>query len=371
VLGFWAASVDDEFDDTHLWFRPTSAYGVGAVNDFVNDATNYGLAVLLAPVVCLVDLFSGDPAGCLGKSVDIADKANPIDDLEGMIPGVGNISGADFVGMWHHIKIMGPATNEFDDHQGLSLDAAGPTPLMDPLDMVEVAIADATGLSLNFNASNGPKRYEVPHGNDAHTDTVTRSMGKWQYSTVAHTPFEPLDNLAFFGWKNYRDGVLHSVKFLGWPLHALGDATVPMHVAGTPAWGHRPFEDAQEQLWPALVGRDSGNSLNQRRVEVVLAAAFKWRKFILDWRAAHPGQSLDIPVRDLVTEVAKKTAANSPVNDTWPFNAGASTAYLVTKDAATAVYANRPDAVTRYQPMLQEGIAATVAFLMSAAEVLP
>ena len=27
VLGFWAAHVDRQFDDTHLWFRPTSALG--------------------------------------------------------------------------------------------------------------------------------------------------------------------------------------------------------------------------------------------------------------------------------------------------------------------------------------------------------
>ena len=66
-------------------------------------------------------------------------------------------------------------------------------------------------------------------------DRVRRDKADWQFTTIAHTPFEPVNNMAWFGWTHFRDEQIHPVRMLGWPLHAIGDATVPHHVTGTSA----------------------------------------------------------------------------------------------------------------------------------------
>ncbi len=363
VLGFWAASVDDEFDDTHLWIRPNNALGMSHLKEFINDAIESGISVLLLPFVCLIDCIFSDCNDCGQEAQDIADDSFPIDDLEGLLPGIGDISGSDFVGMWHHIKVSVPASNEFDNHQGWLLEESGPIGPPDPLDLTLMALFDASGLSVNHDESLGIHRYQIANADDDHPNTIMRDKADWQMTSAAHVAFEPIDNLAYFGWKRFRDDPLHPVRFLGWPLHAIGDAIVPMHVAATSAWGHRPFEDAYDNLWSEM----------PLRLSRIFLKAFEWREFILNWRTSHPGHETDVPVRNLVTALADKTMAYSMAQQIllhWPFDRTVSTQYVVAKEVAIAFYEDRPDAMRLGRPLIEDGIAATIALLISTAEVL-
>ena len=372
VLGFWAASVDNELDDTHVWVRPTNVAGVSAVKSLVNDATNFGIAALLAPLVCLFEAIGGHPESCWQDAKDAGKTINVVDDVEGLLPGFGNITGGMWTGFWHHIKVTGSASNDFDDHQGLLVEEAGPLPVPDPLDVATMIGLDIGGLSLRYEDSNGPKRYTVQQSNDGGSNSTVRSQGEWQYGTMAHTAFEPVDNLGYFGWKKFETE--KTVNFLAWPLHAIGDATVPQHVAASSAWGHRPFEDAQERIWPKLALHVDPAGLQSKMVMDVLTKAFEWRKKVIAFRALHAAdQPKGIPVRDIITSLAQNTAqysmAQMPAKG-WPYNAAASTTYLADEDFATRIYADRPDAADLYRPVLVDGLGATLMFLTSAAEVL-
>jgi len=372
VLGLWAGRPDDEVDDTHLEIRPSNALGLGFLKDKINDFINMGLAALLIPFVCLVECIFGGCDGCDTDAKNLGDDANVLDDIEELIPGIGDISGTDWTGVWHHINLFPVATNEFDNHQGLLTEAAfGGAP--DPVEILLMAISDATGLSVNPDDSQGVSRYQITNGGDGHPDTLKRDDGDWLLTTWVHVPFEPVDNLGMFGWTEFKKDTTRTAKFLGCPLHAIGDATVPMHVAATSGWGHRPYEDAYDNLWPKL--RHMGEPTEIRFAQQSLEAAVRWRKFVLDWRAAHPQSSTDTPVRDLVTAIAKRTfdraMANLATTPDWPFNPLMSTSYVVAKDAAISFYQNRPNAVALGTPPALDGIGATIAFLICASEIEP
>ncbi|AMY08556.1 hypothetical protein LuPra_01759 [Luteitalea pratensis] len=372
VLGLWAGRPDDAVDDTHLEIRPTNALGLGFLKDAINDLINKGLTVLLIPFVCLIDCIFGGCSGCAGGASDLADGANPLDEIDALIPGIGDISGTDWTGVWHHINLFPQASNEFDNHQGLLSEAAfGGVP--DPLEILLMAVSDAAGLSVNPDDSDGVQHYQIANAGDGHPDSDMRDDGDWLITTWVHVPFSPVDNLAQYGWSEFKKDTTRGAKFLGWPLHAIGDATVPMHVTATSGWGHRPYEDAYDNLWPKL--RHQGEAGESRFAREALDVAVHWRKFILDWRTAHPASSTDVPVRDLVTAIAQRTFDRSMKQHvslgTWPFNPLMSSTYLVAKDTAIGFYRDRSDAVALGTPGALDGIGATIAFLISASEINP
>ena len=381
ALGFWAANVDAGYGDSHLWIKPQNASGAGAAKKLVNDATNFGIAILLAPFICLGELMAGNAGACWADAKDAGDTLNPFDDIDGSLPGYFDIWGDMWTGMWHHIKILGPSDNDFDDHQGLLLSEAGPSFTLDAVDLGVMVGMDASGMSVDYDKSDGPKNYESK-GGDGSPATVHRSRPKWQFTTWPHTPFEPVDNLAQFGWNGYHDdpAATHPVQKLGFPLHALGDATVPMHVAGTPSWGHRPFEDASEAIWTELRmwdGENGGQVPTATQVQFVhdiLVQAFQYRQMIKAWRAGPNGSADGIPVRQLVTAVATHTATYSASTQGpkgWPFSPAASLAYIGGEKAQSLDhYMSFPNKVQLYYPILTDGTGAIVAFLTAASEVL-
>jgi hypothetical protein len=380
ALGFWAANVDAKVDDGHMWFRPQNAGGAGAVKGLVNDAGNIGIAILLAPFICLGELIAGDPSKCWADAKDAADTLNPFDEIDGSLPGFGDVKLDFFTGMWHHIQVVGGGQNDYDDHQGLLLSHAGPFATLDVMDISEMVILDALGVSINYNKSLGPKHYESK-GGDGMPATTHRSKYEWQFQSVPHTPFEPVDNLAQYGWSLFRDPASkHLVEHLGFPLHAIGDATVPMHVAGTPAWGHRPFEDAAERIWHQLrlevnsAGSPFTPTAQATFVREILVQAFQYHMIIKNWRANNPNQKNGIPIRQIITTLAQHTANHSMAmqgSKSWPFNATVSMGYFFgDKENTILHYANFPNAADLYHPILVDGTAATVAFLTYASEVL-
>ncbi|MBA2485281.1 MAG: hypothetical protein H0V35_04145 [Nitrospira sp.] len=167
-----------------------------------------------------------------------------------------------------------------------------------------------------------------------------------------------------------------SAEALAWPLHAIGDATVPMHVVGASGWGHRPFEEAVEDAWPRLIyltdrpeQAEESRALQRQQAARILSKAYTWRKYILDWRARHPGEETNLPVRDLVTALAQETFdyANSQQPTGWPYDSTASLLFLASNVAAQGIYDNNA-AVNLTRPLIENGVAVMLAFLMSAME---
>jgi hypothetical protein len=385
TLGHFAASVDDELDDTHLWYRPTHLSppipGFTSpieIAEALDKGLDLGLTVLLAPFVCLVDLINGG-GNCLSHANDIANHINPVDDLVGSIPGIGDHTSLDYVGFWHHINVAPFRSNTYDDVQGLYLDEATLFGRLDLAELAVIAYADTLGQGLHYRPSNGPKRYQVARGRDGHADTRMRSDAEWQFLNWPHTPMEPLDNLAWWGWERFRSaqppaGSGRPARYLGWPLHALGDAAAPHHVIGAPGWGHAPMEFAVRDAWPAIRFNVAGSpDLPAQRTQArrIFSRALRWRKLILDWRAADPiARRGTVPVRDLVTALARETHDDSvlkTLTTAWPYDPVSSAVFFL--DDSNFTNHKRADLPDLARPQLENAVGATIALLTYATEV--
>lgn len=376
ILGFWAASIDDHVDDTHFYFKPTSILGIGAATTKADELITKGLSIPLIPLFCLFECIFGDCDNCDQNARDFADEINPTDELIGLLPGFGDKSGLDYVGVWHFIGMQGGSPTTFDDRSGYLMEKGGPNGQPDPLVTGLMAGSDLLGMSLNYAKSKGPRQYEISSGSDFHRDTTVRSSAKWTFPPFPHLIFEPADNLAKYGWDRFRNLSNVSAEALAWPLHAIGDATVPMHVVGASGWGHRPFEEAVEDAWPRLIyltdlpeQAEESRALQGQQAARILSKAHTWRKYILDWRARHPGEETNLPVRDLVTALAQETFdyANSQQPSGWPYDPTASLLFLASNVTAQGMYDNNA-AVNLTRPLIENGVAVMLAFLMSAME---
>jgi hypothetical protein len=78
-------------------------------------------------------------------------------------------------------------------------------------------------------------------------------------------------------------------------------------------------------------------------------------------------------VRDLVTTVAQLTAVYVTQHGTadWPFHPLMSTQYYVSKDDAVAYYMDYANSDDLVRPLLVNAVAAELAFLTAATEVMP
>jgi hypothetical protein len=76
-----------------------------------------------------------------------------------------------------------------------------------------------------------------------------------------------------------------------------------------------------------------------------------------------------VPIRELVTALAQDTFdyAQAVQPSGWPYNATASLQYLNDNGGAQGLYDTNA-AVGRARPLIENGIAVTLAFLMSAVE---
>jgi hypothetical protein len=394
ILGFWAADIDDHNDDTHLFPNITNLVGgLGALKTKVEELTSMGYSIPLIPIFCIVEWLFGDGGNCADDAKDFADNTNParapdvaISDLPECIVWRCDIAGRDYVGLWHFVGLHGTAHTTFDDPPGYQMDSGGPNGMADEFVIGMIWLVDHVGLSLDPDRSRGVQ-YQISGGNDFHRDTLRRERAEWRQPTIAHLIFEPVDNLAKYGWTNFlpsEGNPSRSAEPLSYPLHAIGDVTVPMHVVGTSGWGHRPFEDAVENAWPRLIylsdasnEADAARALQVQQATRILAKAYSWRQFILDWRVNHPDHQHDLPVRDLVTALAQETFDYANAQEllsgvpftlnAWPYKPIVSLAYLKDKVGTRLEYSGDAD-VDRTRPLIENGVAATLAFLVSAME---
>src|SRR5687768_2262778 len=248
TLGVHAVATDNHLHDTTLWFRPTNA-GVTPLGIGVEASSriwNAGVGTLLLPFVCVYNAVFGD--GCdFDDSYDLARQYNPVDYIQGWIPGIGNIQESDYTTLWHFLHVDDPFP-EYNDVRGMRHERAGPSMVPGAVDVVITAATFASGLSLKARSSNGTTQY-------GQYDRVHRTWQQWQAHPIGVTEFSPIQHLARYGWERFLDGGAVNSGHLAWPLHALGDAAAPHHLVGTTGWGHRPFEDLvdhdQEDFLPA------------------------------------------------------------------------------------------------------------------------
>jgi hypothetical protein len=385
-LSFAASEPDYHIDDVHLFTKLSNAAGQSWLDKAADTGIKGGAGVILIPFICaglcIGDLFGlSDCDDCLDKAKQFGNKVPTPSDLKNLIPGFGDDTDEDYVGLWHFINMSDNPTieNDYDDHQGILYERAGPFGVPGSVDILIMVGSDLVGKSVNGEKSDGVKRYQMTQANDfffdgdSYSNTIFRSNFEWEKYSLGHTVFSSVDNFALWGWRGFRNNTepnpANRFLKLGYSLHAIGDATVPMHVTGTTSWGHRAYENAQEELW------DEINS--QMSDKAILAQAFKYRQQIQSWRAeGHPG---DIPMRHLVRAVARNTYDYSMLQQLstktfWPFNDEASLLFFSGKaddnykTVAVDMYKYFPNAVGLVKPLMEDGIAAELAVLMSAPE---
>lgn len=267
VLGWHAGSVDDHAGDSVFWSRPTHAGFWGPAVEAASRTAAIAGGALVAPFKCLYDLFSSGSCDLQG-GYDLGKKYNPVDYATGWIPGVGSRSDGTTSTVWHFQHVDGPNAR-FNETRGLFYEHAGPT-FPSPVDLAILVGSDLAGVSINPWESQGIALY-------GSLDEVTRGKVVWGAHTIGHTEFSPLDKMALRGWLQFAADGRSKATGLAWPLHAIGDAAAPHHVAGTTGWGHRAYENFVEHNYADLLA--TGDVAKQQRI---LIAGFRWWKELQD-----------------------------------------------------------------------------------------
>jgi hypothetical protein len=376
ALGYWAGGPDRALKD---WiFRSTTmeTLQIPAVTIGTGIGAS-GLVMAACAIACgMMPILCGlCPAIAIGAGIFVIDAINDFD--------ASSMEHDDFTGLGHHIdmKPLQPGDTTFDDRRGKLMEKAGPAGNPDLLEELVVALYDLLGWHVRHDLSQGPKNYQIAvAGADAHPDSVPRSAAQWETATGAHIDYTPVDNLALWGWNEFRtsqpaaDPLVAALAAprLGWSLHALGDATVPMHVVGATGFGHRPYEESFDNRWEELVIADlakpAATAMSVRQARQIVKRALVWREFILQWRAGH-GATTDVPVRDLVTLLAAQTRSDA-AGIAGIYNAGASLEWQFgTESAANAQY-NSSALVAFQRDKALEAVAASLAFMVSGMEAV-
>jgi hypothetical protein len=183
------------------------------------------------------------------------------------------------------------------------------------------------------------------------------------------------------GWKQFKDAnepdadsevAVQAAPGLGWALHALGDATVPMHVVGATGFGHRPYEESFDNRWEQLViadiGKPGATAMSARQAREIINRALVWREFILQWRAGNGGTT-DVPVRDLVTLLASQTRSDA-ASVAGVYNPAASLEWQFGSEAAANAQYSSTALVSFQRDKALEAVAVSLAFLISATEAV-
>lgn len=410
ILGYWAGEIDHLYQDTSLAVQPLYALGnIGAVvDDWLDQETNQETSFSLLSLLCLAGAAScltpGAAVGCgvaWAACFAAAEDLGALDFFDNFIPLVGgDIEDDSTPGLWHFIQMKPGQSNEFDDHQGYFVDEAGPTVgEFDAFQLFLQVLGDLGGVTVDYDHSAGPKKYQIL-SNDGHENTSPwRDEGDWEETTYGHMVFEPIDNLAYYGWDSWK-APPHHTPFIGYVLHALGDAAAPHHVIGSTGWGHRPFEDAAEAIWPRLRFLTGPNNqegslsellsftpqpdqieffLQKGQASAILDQAFEDWKFIQAWRSSHPGQENDTPVRDLVTRVAQWTYDHCIALHNaqgWPYFPALSWLHYSDDETVQKIgdsihfYTNYPGGDPLTRQLINRSVAATIAFLAAAPQAL-
>ena len=318
-----------------LWVKPTNAFVWGAIKDGLSELETIGAAVLLAPFACLWSLFSSGSSCADAKKWAI--KYNPIDYVAGLIPGIpidftGTDIGLDINGVWHFEQTAqaGNVLTFANNPSGMYYPFAGPTQVPGAVDLAIIAATSVTGVSLDAQSSWGVRDF-------GQFDEAGRFWTSWEAHSFDKTEFTPVSKIAKYGKKEY-DSSGHTIAVkLGYPLHAFEDASFPHHIANTTSWGHRPMEDAMNNLRAQILQYQSNDDTFQdchRPVEIIVQGYNVWSHYNM----ATGGH---VDVEDAVENLAFGTRGwIDSLGGVW--NDRASDQYLLTSSPHT-------DSVNSYQ----------------------
>jgi len=270
VIGQWATRPDDELNDTLVWIRPTHSLIYGEMIGLAEGIVDAGLAIALAPVVCLADLIFGG-GDCIsdavegGKTLDLLNLADTgVGLVELYTAGQKTFTSKDFpisyLGVslpayFHFANVNEDALNEVIPGNQFNIlpgfkeisGGAGFGPILDALDVAVIAGTDLLGVTVHPYKSNGVTNYSP------FADGESRGVGDWINATIGHVEFEPVQNLAAYGWSQFRNGdSAHpkgGARGIGWVMHAIGDASQPHHTIGALGWGHAWWETFANLSW--------------------------------------------------------------------------------------------------------------------------
>lgn len=375
ILGYWAQYPDTLEDDFHVGIKPTSTGGLSLLKEGLIAAGALPAATIWVPVKCgwkclksLVSFSPGDCEACCKDAVRASGNASRdiVSGIDSFVPILGDFKSDQIVGMSHHINVP-LANSDYDDISGLLITRAGPLGVPGALEVLATAVADAAGATVRYDDSDAPKNYEIINAQDGSANSRHRSATDWESLPFPHVAMPPVDNLARYGFGEFNKPPGRQTKFLGYALHAIADATVPMHVAGAFGWGHRPYEDAVSAIADLLLAGDR-RSEPIRLNTIILPRVEAYYKIITDWRAANPGQASDVPIRAIVTAAAQTTWAIAKTDPTL-FDDALSVGYLADGlDVTTAAYTLKRGVMRQF---VDEAVAASIAFLIATGEVLP
>jgi len=381
ILGYWTTEADHDVSVIGLGFKPVYP-GVGKTLQTLDTVAEDALGAVLVPIVCAFEaLFGGED--CVKDARALADDAVPIEDIASVIPVLFPRHDANFTGLWHFIDFADP-NSPCDDVRGMLYERAGPLRIPDALDLLILIGTELGQQTVSFDDSTGPSRFNITNPGDGDQPSCSRGRPEWEIAPMGHIVFNPVDNLALYGWTQFSvvNGG-HNAKMLGWPLHALGDAVEPHHVVGTTGWGHRPFEESLEKgtidghltNWTRILYQDLANPGDVRssqylQLRRILHHGFSYWRMLNTFRAQRPNTSTlnTIPIRALVTQVAADTYAEITGPDGspgWPFNPTLSVPWWIDLGARTATvnFYTDTNSVDRQRQLIESGAGASLAFL--------
>jgi hypothetical protein len=383
VLGWHAGGADLVVGDGNMLLKPMNSAIVAGIRETGTKLGNASVAIMLIPLYCVARWFTGhscDPDRVMQFTNDASDffqdRIDYINPLNWWHPIKFEVNEAR--ALWQFANTFRDGDGEYNFLPGMNYLYAGPTSpgaidygIMIASEMssisegVAVGATAAVGLPLggwpggtmtvDANNNTGVSTY-------AKFDEKTRSEQAWERKPMHTTEYSSLDKLAAWGWKEFLDKPGHSAP-LGWPIHALGDASNPQHLAGTTGWGHRPFEDVlgAHAAWMRVA-----DYKDDTQRAAVMSAAYKW--WLLLNKCAEPD------VGKLVRTLAREN--HNLLGNDWPYNDASSSLYaaldLLGQNTEPAVKMVREitrggkDVIELMRPSIQNSLGAITALLTCA-----
>jgi cysteine-rich repeat protein len=334
ALGVHAAAPDRYDHDWYVFHDPFQVGGAGLMWDHIDRGTSILIGAFAAPIFCLVKLFKGDGLCSRDDIKDFSDRANPVPQVRGVVNAAFSLFSFKIPGDWgtgigHLMNYSPSAQNVHDDIEGFHQERSGWRGRPGLTDLMIMLAGDTLGLCIDPVDSDGARAYEICDGSrncgtnevlDDHSASKRRTNPYWRSSTLGHTAFTPLDNLAYYGWHkalnpNFPEpgppvAIRVHADELARPLHALGDIAAPHHLIAGLGWGHRIYEPMVEEFWERLQTIDNPEATLQEQyaqARSILKRAFVWHRFILASRAEFDSQyDNDIPIRDMISEMGAR-----------------------------------------------------------------
>ena len=206
-----------------------------------------------------------------------------------------SLESEDYVGFGHFVDMKADARGAGAlrrRSRGSSWSAPGRPACRTAPRMLVMALFHIGGMHVNHDESSAPKNYrrscKAPDGGrgrgDFHHNSIDRArerVGDAEAPRSAAHRRRQSRHVRLRESKARKATPLEA-KRLGWPLHAIGDAAVPMHAVGASGYGHRPYEDAVDMVLQQP-GRISGSTPASLCDHDRSAAAR------VKWREVHPG----------------------------------------------------------------------------------